>query len=479
MIKKILKYKYLYMFIAFSALFIIYYCITKDYSADNLWNMHNAQKLYNGFVPYREFSMIVTPLFHIIGALFIRVLGNNVFSFHIYGGILLGCSLTLFLYIIKKTCHSPKANLVLVPIFMAFLVAAKISYNWLCMIWILLLIIIELKIPDNFNYKWILNGFIIALIFLTKQNIGVVYACFYFLYLILNKNIDNKSIKALIFVGTGIISIVPFIIYLVCSNSLFDFFDLCILGMLDFGKSNAYSTTSAGTPIMIIVVILVLLELVKSIKTKNRQMTYISCLSICNFFFVIPFIDFWHLFIALMPFIIGLIWFIKQNVKTKALKQTILCICIGLTLTCFFVILLFFGYCIATLRVVSAPSEYEFYEAAKGIDVDYFDCWKQIKNYIDKSEGEGKNVILAYENASMVLLPFNTNNKYFDTLLTGNFGYGGEQKVIEKIQNIENVKIILGIGFASKHQTCHKIKQFVQDNYKLVDYICGMPVYEK
>lgn len=43
---------------------------------DNIWNFHMLQKITLGYIPYREINMIITPLFHFIGALFMKILRN-------------------------------------------------------------------------------------------------------------------------------------------------------------------------------------------------------------------------------------------------------------------------------------------------------------------------------------------------------------------------------------------------------------------
>ena len=48
---------------------------------DNLWNFHMIQKITLGYIPYKEINMIITPLFHFLGALFMKIFRHKLYKF--------------------------------------------------------------------------------------------------------------------------------------------------------------------------------------------------------------------------------------------------------------------------------------------------------------------------------------------------------------------------------------------------------------
>jgi len=68
-------------------LFVIFLCIApgfdehqfsfSTYMGDYIWNYQMIQKVHNGYLPYSEINIIVTPLFHLIGSLFMNIFGTN------------------------------------------------------------------------------------------------------------------------------------------------------------------------------------------------------------------------------------------------------------------------------------------------------------------------------------------------------------------------------------------------------------------
>ena len=49
-----------------------------------------------GLIPYRDFNMVVTPLYSFIGAIFLKIFGNYLFSLHILDAILTGIMMCMF-----------------------------------------------------------------------------------------------------------------------------------------------------------------------------------------------------------------------------------------------------------------------------------------------------------------------------------------------------------------------------------------------
>ena len=84
-------------------------CIT--ITGDEIWNYGFAYNIATGLIPYKDFNMVVTPLFPIMSALFMKILGINIVTFHIFNAII--CT-TIFYYM-KKHIPISHQELILSP----------------------------------------------------------------------------------------------------------------------------------------------------------------------------------------------------------------------------------------------------------------------------------------------------------------------------------------------------------------------------
>ena len=66
------KQKYLLIFIISFVLIFTYYYFNTQRSMDEMWNYGFSNNIANGLVPYRDFNMIITPLYPLIISIFIK-----------------------------------------------------------------------------------------------------------------------------------------------------------------------------------------------------------------------------------------------------------------------------------------------------------------------------------------------------------------------------------------------------------------------
>ena len=85
--KKILKKEN--VFLIFLIVYIFSFIIVKPVSnLDELWNYNMARAISEGLVPYKEVSMVITPLLSFINAIFLLILGNNLIIMRILASVL-------------------------------------------------------------------------------------------------------------------------------------------------------------------------------------------------------------------------------------------------------------------------------------------------------------------------------------------------------------------------------------------------------
>ena len=133
------------------------------YISDELWNYQNICKMLNGYKIYTDANVIVTPLFHFIGFIILKIFGTNILVFRIYN-ILILTFVCFFIYlIIKELCNSKfRAFTYLLVILYEIISIAPTgaNYNTLAMGFVLL--------GTYLNLKWIKNKETHNIIYKTK-----------------------------------------------------------------------------------------------------------------------------------------------------------------------------------------------------------------------------------------------------------------------------------------------------------------------
>ena len=126
MLKKIKQNKIL--IIELITIFIITFLfniICSSFQLDELWNYGFSYNISNGLIPYKDFNMIVTPLFPMIGAIFLMIFGKSLVVFHIFNAII--CT---FIFYHMKKCIPKNYYIAYTPL----LAYSLPNYNIFCMI---------------------------------------------------------------------------------------------------------------------------------------------------------------------------------------------------------------------------------------------------------------------------------------------------------------------------------------------------------
>ena len=93
-IKKVIKKEYL-LLIFFTFVILSFIILEPISDLDEIWNYNTARAILEGLIPYKEVSMITTPLVPLINAFFLLLLGNQVLTIRVVASIL--CASILFL----------------------------------------------------------------------------------------------------------------------------------------------------------------------------------------------------------------------------------------------------------------------------------------------------------------------------------------------------------------------------------------------
>jgi len=437
MIKKIKNHNITELLIIFT-ITLLFNLICNTLVHDEVWNYGFSYNIATGLIPYKDFNMVITPLYPILGAIFMLLIGKSFFVYHILNAII--C--TMIFYYIKKTNHK--------SYYISYSILLFISmpgYNLFC----LLLIYIIMNLEEKNTNDYII-GILLGLTFLTKQNIGI-FLCLPTLSL-KNKKRILKRICGFIVPNTLLL------IYLLINNTLYEFIDYVFLGIFSFSKDNLLVI-----PIFIIISLISILYLIyKYIKTKDIKLLYIICFQGMAY----PIFDLYH---TIIPFIPTITYFLKDlKLNKKIIKYAF----------CLFIISIF-SYNIHnyTSKKYTYPNNTNVYKYKK-INNNVVTSLNTISKYINITEGR---IFIIDMYAYLIKLEMKLPINKYDLLNDGNLGYNGKSKIIKEINNIcqkEKCTFLL-----NKKEIGTRISQYNQDiylyiinNYQESENIIGLTVYK-
>ena len=232
---------------------------------DEIWNYNTARQIMLGNLPYKNLSMITTPLLPFIVSIFLKLFGDELLTFRIISAFILTILFFMMYKIIFNVTKNKVYSIISTSLIMIiFKGNFALDYNIFAVLINLLILYIELSFKDTkpkrkiFNYNFCI-GLLAGLAFLTKQTIG----CFIILEVCLIQFIcaeNDKELKAnarkyfrnlLIRILGIFITIFIFALYLIISNSLSDFIDYAVLGLKTFSNKIPYRSLFENNKLII------------------------------------------------------------------------------------------------------------------------------------------------------------------------------------------------------------------------------------
>ena len=418
----------------------IYVGILVSFSnADNdlIWNYGFSYNIASNLIAYKDFNMVITPLYPFICGLVMNLLGNNFFIFNLTNIVLL---ISMYYYIYKKYPKSYIPSMVL----MSFIL--RPSYNFLIMF--LLLILLNLEEDKDF-----LTGLALGLIFLTKQSFIIL--CIPSIIYIRE---PNKILKR---IGGFLIPCILIGLYLIINNSLYEFINYTVLGLFSFGTKNSFF--NLGT--VFILVLIGFLTFYYS-KYKDIKGLYLICYQVMAY----PIFNAMHILFSVIPVFI---YFLDRWVNSKKKENA-------------FSYLKYLNYMALVLLmcpVLSLFLQYHFKDLSKGIGaLEYKDIdSKYLVNaqVIDKEiDNLDKTYFVMYD-AYVYKLLLNKKINSYDLLLNGNMGYKGEDSVINYFDSLDsNTYFLLNLEYEGG-QLSKKIDSYIRNNYKKVKTFNNLILYKR
>lgn len=395
---------------------------------DELYNFGFSFNIIQGLIPYKDFNMIVPPLFSYLLAGFFLLFGCHLLVYHFVIAIMI-----VFIFFISYRSFGNWAFI----IYLLLLIYPYTGYN--VFVLFLLFLLFYLKDRDDFCF-W--EPILISMMFLTKQTLGL---------LVIPSLIYSKNKKKTI--AVYLIFIFSFLLYLVWNGMVFQFFDYCLFGMFDFASENS---TSFNFLLLIEIFIILVLGYLSYV-TKRKD--YFFCLMFQ--IMALPIVNCVHFVISFIPVVYLFLEKYRDNRYVLFL--------------CFVGVCSFFIGFNGSLFIKDSH-----YKSISYYDRDNFMSGRVIynitENYIDKAKEyvdlyEGYNVYFFGSFAYMMKLNCGIPITKYDIINDGNMGYHGDFRYIKEIDDYcEENKCLFIINDhegddSSVSQTNIRILDYVKDNY--------------
>lgn len=432
--KKIIKYLLLFIII------LIFLNII-PFDLDEIWNYGFAHSIYQGLIPYKDFNMVVTPFFPFFLSLFLFIFGSNSLVISIVQTILI-----LITYFLLEKLFEKKANLLFVLLIGNFdLIYA--SYNYF--VFFLLLIILNLEVQRKSDY---LIGVLLALAVLTKQSVGL-FLCLPTLYYVIKEKNFAKLRKRII---GFLFPITIFVIYLLFTNSYKQFLDLCLFGLVDFGKKN-YIGNIAVIGILLFAIIITIYLIIKN--PNDIKKYYVLAFSSIAF----PMLDSFHIKFFFLVFLF--LFIDKINLK---LNWELLCFgaILGIIFLCY---------------KKEMKDEFYYPNSINHFQYRYISKTqeRQTKELVEKIEKyKDKKIINLFEQSYYYKIVMDKKIDYFDLINTGNWGYNGSQKLKKALEKEKDAIFIINKNsYRKTNQTDEVALDYVLKNGKKIDELGDFKFY--
>ncbi|MBQ3307396.1 MAG: hypothetical protein IJG68_04295 [Bacilli bacterium] len=406
---------------------------------DEVWNYGFSHNLYMGLIPYKDFNMVVTPLFPFMMSLGFYLFGSNILIFHIENAIIM----TILLWMMIKLLGE-KAWLVMLFLFVPINISIP-NYN----VFIFFLLIVLLLMEKNESNDYLI-GFVIGLSILTKQSVGLCMVLPSLYYIKNSKKIVKRVIGILIPISI-------FVLYLLLTNSFSDFINLCFFGLFDFASENRVRFNLY----YLIFVVFLMIYIVIIRKNKQNILNY-YCLSFTSM--MIPIFDPNHTQVTFLALIVFLILNNKMNLKLKYP-------------------LLFFGTIVGVSCVIMInystriiyPNTINHFEY-RLLNRDYIQFIEKVNEYTENHKD--KEIIYLNSDGYFFKLINDQRIGYIDLINQGNWGYRGSEKLYKEIKKKKDAIFFVNESeLTEKSQADKKIQHYVLDNGKKIGKIDIYDIY--
>ena len=491
---KILKRLFVILFFVVAFALVLGNLLPKPVeNLDELWNYNIARQIAYGLLPYKDISMITTPLMPAICSICIKLIADELIVARVLTAAL-ATAIFIMSYLImkkltKKTSVSLLATMVIAFVYYPF-ITYDYNYGALLAFLIAEYLIVRKFSQSGFKHQIFYNlliGFVCGLSILTKQTMGLIITFFIMLvpFIKVTKKEDWKiAITNILWriLGT-VIPIGAFLIYLSLTNSLNDFISYCILGVKHFSNSISYLKLFANENILtrvwaglapVILLAVIIIAIIK--RKKDTNFVVMAWLSIPMLFAMYPIADDAHFYVAIMPLLLTGLYLLADIDIMKAGKlENAIIVAVTVFAACMMGYISYKEYS-EYISIKNKNTELEHYH--------YLQVDNYIKNRANELEEYRKNanveVYILNADVAAYHIPMNRYYKDYDMFNLGNLGKDGESGIIKRIEESHNcIYLVLNEKFVPNWQTPITVTKYIREKLQYKEDVNIYQAYYK
>lgn len=459
-------------------------------SGDELWNFSNIYKMTAGFTIYQDMNVIITPLFFYLGELFLKVVGISYLSFKFYG-VILYTIFFLLIYVLFRSLKTKKivSFLYTLGLFMQYtnIIPNGANYNELALSFCLLGIIEKVK---STKYSNIIQGIVMFLIIMTKQNIGILYFVGLICYEIVSEHNGKEKWKNIFMQSsiTGVLGIL-FLFSLQIQGNLIAFINYTMLGIQEFAQKN-FGIEYITNIIMLGGIMLLLLYVIGIVKSKKgiekiksetrNRILILTSISMPLIWIAYPIFNVAHVIIGCTIPTIALFYVINILLQEnyEKWKKVIITFVIILSI----IVLGASGFYLYQYNQKLKVQQYPFANSQiyQGtiIQEEIQNAIREVTQYILEENEKGQEVVILSHRANIYMNILQRSNGKLDLPFLGNLGREGEEGLIHEIEKWKHTKVLLSTSEENLYQESKKVREYIKTNYQKVGEIAEFDIYE-
>lgn len=369
---------------------------------DEVWNYGFSKNIADGLIPYKDFNMVVTPLFPLCAGFFLKVFGSSILVLHIFNAFIL-----VGIFYIIDSLLKDKNKFFIVFFFFFFPKAITYpSYNLFLLFLFLLLFALEETGENDY-----LVGFIIGLMIFTKQSVGVLLILPTFIYYFRDK---KKILKRAI---GCLIPCLLFLMFFIRHSCFSDFINFCLLGLFDFSNNGTRNGLFLYSSFILLLFV---------IKNIIREKKIGFCYLLLFYSIIIPLFDIYHFMLYVVAFLVIFFYYSKKKFKINWVMVSSLLV-IGISFITFYY---------RTNFKFSFPNDVKYFEY-RLLDNNYLNFIDEVSNKYQEYKEE-KDIFFVGADAYLFKIINDEKISFIDLINIGNLGKDGSNKLLKYVKKKKN-----------------------------------------
>lgn len=447
-------------------------------SGDEIWNFNFARNVLHGNIPYKDFSIVQTPLSCYISAALMYFLGDGLLAFRFVTFLLfIGISFMLFRLVKNATKNVGVAFLAMLFVMSVHFISFIYNYNYLTALVLLIIFDLECKEMNHTRNNHTINiiiGLLVGIIILIKQNTGAII-CIANCIICLRHCVRKPESKK-IYIIRMICSLIPFMLYicyLLLLGSFNEFIEYAVSGITKFTHRftllDFCSQATFFVQFFALVIVIYIMIGVKILKCGiNDSQFSVLLFSLAWFSVIYPLADAIHVILLLITAVpTFMMYYSLENMRWKEIPITAI-----LSISTLF-------FLITISRPINAQFNVSELDNYQGVIIDQRieAAITMVDDYILSKQEEGYNVRIADVSSAAYRIPLNEYEKNWDMLLVGNLG----SNTVDDLMKSDQPTLYLVLKDDSNYgmQDHYELINHIKNNYKCVDQIAGFNVYAK